>query len=261
MTLMQPPYVPPPALRRVKLASWSLFCPAGIGAAGLGDSGTGSVPGFKPRDWVADRKSLKLMGRAVQLGVAGVKAALDGAAGWDQAPASRRGIFVGATPQLGDPDDLSSALDVAMTSGEFDLQAFAEKGIGLIHPLWLVRGLSNNVIGFASAFHDLQGVNSNYCDGRRGGWNALVEGWAAVAEGRADVVVAGGADSYIGAEAILGGPCGEAAAFAVFAPAAEDEPSITLGDAPDVRALEATFGFMGAAASPVAWIRSAVRLP
>lgn len=257
---MTPPYTPS-SRRPVRVAAWSLFCPAGIGEAGLGSGQPGKVPGFKARAWVKDRKSLKLMGRSVQLGVAAVKAVLDGVPGWDDAPASRRGIFVGASPELGDPDDLSYALKAASPTGTFDLQKFAEKGIDLIHPLWLVRGLSNNVVGFASAFHDLQGVNANYCDGRRGGWNALTEGYAAVAEGRADIVVAGGADAFVGADSLLGVPCGEAAAFVAFVPADDAAADVTLGACPDLASVEGALGYLGAAAAPVAWIRQRAGTP
>jgi hypothetical protein len=256
MMPMTPPYTPSRTRRRVHLAAWSLFCPAGIGAAGLSGGAPGAVPGFKARSWIKDRKSLKLMGRSVQLGVAAVSAALSGVDGWEQIPPCRRAIFVGASPELGDPDDLSYALNAASEGGSFDLQAFAEKGIGLIHPLWLVRGLSNNVIGFASAFHDLQGVNANYCDGRRGGWNALTEGIEAVAEGRADIVVAGGADSFVGAEALVGVPCGEAAAFVVLRPAADDESEVFAGDPAALQGIEDELGYLGAAAAPVAWLRA-----
>jgi len=256
MTRMTPPYTPSPARRRVHLAAWSLFCPAGIGPEGLSGGGPGKVPGFRARSWIKDRKSLKLMGRSVQLGVAAVKAALDGVPEWEAVAPERRAIFVGASPQLGDPDDLSYALKAASPDGEFDLRAFAEKGIDLIHPLWLVRGLSNNVIGFASAFHNLQGVNANYCDGRLGGWNALTEGVEAIAEGRADLVVAGGADAFVGAEALLGVPCGEAAAFVVLRPAADDEPAIGLGNPVELRGIDDELGYLGAAAAPVAWIRA-----
>ena len=256
MNRMPAPYTPAHAPRPVQVAAWSLICPAGVGPDGLQGGAPGKVPGFRARSWIKDRKSLKLMGRSVQLGVAAVQAALDGVPDWQSVPPERRAIFVGASPQLGDPDDLSYALRAASPEGTFDLQAFAERGIDLIHPLWLVRGLSNNVIGFASAVHDLQGVNANYCDGRLGGWNALTEGWAAVREGRADLAVAGGADAFVGAEDLLGTACGEGAAFVVFRPAPEGEPGVELGDPAVLQGIEAQLGYIGAAAAPVAWVRA-----
>ena len=200
-------------IRPVTITGVGLLGPAGIGSDGLGDMGVGgSVPGFKARNYVADRKSLKLMTTAVQLGVSAIQLALDDDGDSASVPPERRGIFVGASPQTGDPDALRPALEASMGPEGFSMARFASDGFPLIHPLWLVRGLSNNIIGFAAAIHDLQGVNANYCDGVMGGLTALREGALAVAEGRADLVVAGGADAWSGASDLLGGTaCGDGA--------------------------------------------------
>ncbi len=240
--------------RSVCVSGVGLFCPAGIGADGLSRAPGGPVPGYKARNYVADRKSLKLMTSAVQLGVSAIQVALDDDGDWASVPPERRGIFVGASPQTGDPDDLRPALEASMGPSGFDMSLFAEEGYPLIHPLWLVRGLSNNIIGFSAAIHDLQGVNANYCDGVLGGWTALREGALAVAEGRADLVVAGGADAWAGAEHLLKGfPCGDGAGFVVLRP----------GDHDVMPLLDSCFGsepfdelgFLGAATGPVNFCR------
>ena len=253
--------------RVVGVVGIGLICPAGIGVEGASGGRPGEVPGFRARAYVPDRKSLKLMTRAVQLGMSAVRLAL--AEGpveddWQAFPPERRGMFVGASPQAGDPDDLRAALDAAWVDGDrFDLGRFATDGIPLIHPLWLVRGLSNNVLGFASANFDIQGVNMNYCDGEQGGWNALVEGALAVAEGRADVVLAGGADALVAAEPLLGGRrCGEGAAFVLFRALSERPagcPVIPLERA-ILSADEEDLGYLGAATWPVAYTRHLHRL-
>lgn len=247
-------------LRGVRISGVGLACAAGVAAAGVGPAGPGKVPGFKARLWV-DRKQLKLMTRAVQLGVATVRMALDAdaARGEAEVPPLRRGLYVGASPQPGDPDELRHALAAAEVDGAFDLQAFAARGYPLIHPLWLLRGLSNNVLGFSSATHDLQGVNANYCDGPEGGWTALSEGAAAIAEGRADLVVAGGADCLLGAEALFGGePCGEGAAFLVLRPDPEGRgPGLPARG--EVTGVRSELGHLGAAEGPVAVARQVLR--
>ena len=246
--------------RTVTVAGVGLLCPAGIGAEGASGGRPGSVPGFRPHAYVDDRKKLKLMGRAVQLGVAAVRLSLVDAPGWDAPPPERRGMFVGATPQAGDAEDLRPALEVACDAeGQFDIGRFATLGYPLIHPLWLVKGLSNNILGFASAIHDLQGVNMNYCDDDEGGWTAIVEGAYAVAEGRADLVVAGGADALTHAEPLFGGRrCGEGAAFIAMRPALPGEPALVLDRellSPD----EELLGYLGAATWPVALARHLLR--
>ena len=236
--------------RSVTITGVGLLCPGGIGSDGLGEAAGGIVPGFRARTHIADRKSLKLMTRAVQLGISAVQLALDDDGEWASVPPHRRGIYVGASPQSGDPDDLRYALEASMGPDGFDMSLYAERGYPLIHPLWLVRGLSNNIIGFAAAIHDLQGVNANYCDGPAGGWNALREGALAVAEGRADLVVAGGADAWSHAnDALPDVACGDGAGFVVLRPGTPDVCARMHPTAP--MESEGEVGFLGAATGPV----------
>lgn len=204
----------------VSVVAVGLLCPAGIGEQGASGGRPGEVPGFRARAYVDNRKNLKLMSRAVKLGVSGIRLALSGAGDWESIPPERRGMFVGSTPLGGEIGDLTPALELCSDEdGHVDLGKFAREGIDRIHPLWLVKGLSNNVLGFASATHNFQGANGNYCDGALSGANALREGWAAIAEGRADVVVAGAADSLVGLEALFpGDKASEGAAFFALVP-------------------------------------------
>lgn len=238
--------------RPVSLVAASLFCPAGTGVAGCGSAVGDRVPNFDAIAHGVPRKHLKTMTRAVQLGVAAVYAALEGWPTWRTVPPERRGLFVGASPQSGDPEDLAPAL--AAVGPDFDLRTFAEKGVPLIPPLWLVKGLSNNVLGYASAQFDVQGDNGNWCDGRLGGAVALCQAVHAVAEGRVDLAVAGGADALVGAEAVVGGRCGEGAAFVVLVAGEEGRARVT-ASLPSEDGAEEAFGELGAAAVPVGLVR------
>jgi 3-oxoacyl-[acyl-carrier-protein] synthase II len=64
-------------------------------------------------------------------------------------------------------------------------------------PCGSLKGLSNNVLGFATAVLDARGTNQNYCNSAAGGLQALGEAAWALVEGAADVIVAGGADSAV----------------------------------------------------------------
>lgn len=238
--------------RPVSLVAASLFCPAGIGVAGAVHTSAGPVPGFDPHQHGVPRKHLKTMTRAVQLGVAAVYAALEDWPTWRAIAPDRRGLYVGASPQSGDAEDMAPAL--AATGSPFTLAGFAERGVPLIPPLWLVKGLSNNILGYASAQFDFQGDNGNWCDGRQGGAVALGNAVHAVAEGRVDLAVAGGADALLGAEALVGGPCAEGAAFLVLVPGDVGKFRITAG-LPSVDGIETALGELGAAAVPVALAR------
>ena len=98
---------------------------------------------------------------------------------------------------------------------QFSLEQFAKECVKHIHPLWLVKGLSNNILGFSSAFWDCQGVNSNYCNGVLGGKIALEESIWALLEHRCDIAIVGAADDVRQAEIFLGEKGNESAAFLV----------------------------------------------
>lgn len=224
----------------VKPLSVGLFCPT-----------DGIVESFKPRSYIPDRKSIKLMTRPVQLGVAAASVALNGSKIWQDVAPERRGFFVGARPLVGDQNDIQDALLASFEGEEFSLSAYAEKGISRIHPLWLVRGLSNNILGFGSAFWNFQGINMNYCQGDQGGWNALVQGALAVHEKRADVVLSGGADSLVGAESIIGSDCSEGGAFILWG--RSDTPFKLVKS--DLEKWATGLGKLGAAKWPIALAR------
>jgi hypothetical protein len=232
-------------MRTVHLIGMSVFEP---------DAG-GGVPGFDPAAHGVPRKHLKTMTRAVQLGVAAVHDALQAVPGWADVAAPRRGLYVGGSPQSGDADDLAPAL--AALGDDTRLSAFAERAVPLIPPLWLVKGLSNNILGYASAQFDFQGDNGNWCDGPRSGSVALCNAILAISEGRVDLAVAGGADCLRGAEPLLGGPCAEGAAFFVLAAEGLGGPAVAIAEASlpeDPPACDE--GHLGAAAAPIALARA-----
>ena len=232
---------------KIKITAISVFSPAGKNTVTEGENLTGRVPNFKARKLVPDRKSLKLMTQAVRLGVACIADVVSKVPYWDSIPPERRGIYVGASPQVGRHDDLTDAINVSYEAGTFSLPDFGEKGIDLIHPLWLVRGLSNNVLGFSSAYHDIQGHNMSYCMGEEGGLNAIKEGINALLDGRVDIVVAGASDDLVDASEIMGIPCSEGAAFFVF-----ERGDSEFNISEDTEKYAEAFGGLGAAKWPVA---------
>ncbi len=163
------------------------------------------ITGFRGQDWVDNRKNLRLMTPAVQYGLAAVRKAAD-AAGLAPGvlPPDRLGMFVGAGTAFGDGRELLPALQKGIGEEGFDVRRFATEGVPLINPLWLLKGLSNNVLGFATASLDAQGINQNYCTSGAGGLQAIGEAAWALTEGRADAIVAGGADSAMNPEHYTG---------------------------------------------------------
>jgi 3-oxoacyl-[acyl-carrier-protein] synthase II len=165
-----------------------------------------TVPDFDPKAWVENRKNLRLMTPAVLYGLAAVKLALqDAALPPGSVDPERLGLFVGAGTAFGELGDLVPAVERGRgADGGWDPVRFAQEGMPIVNPLWLLKGLSNNVLGYASAQHDARGINQNYCNTGVGALQALGEAAWALAEGRADVLVAGGADSAVNPEHFTG---------------------------------------------------------
>ena len=165
----------------------------------------GQVEGFKPALYVDNRKNLKLMSQAVRLGVAAAHLAMEdaGLAAGDVEPV-RFAIFVGAPHAYGESKDLVPALEVSTRGGELDLVAFGRDGLPNVNPLWLLKGLSNNVLGFTSLRYKAMGPNANLSAHAAGGLQAVVAGHAAIRSGRADVALCGGYDSLVCLEALTG---------------------------------------------------------
>ncbi len=163
------------------------------------------VSDFKPGRYVKPRKNLKVMTRAVRLGVAAAHLAMEdaGLSEGDVEPV-RFAIYVGAPHAYGESRDLVPALERATEGGELDMQAFGRDGLPLVNPLWLLKGLSNNVLGFSSQRYRAMGPNANFSGQAAGALQALVAGLAAIRAGRADVALCGGYDSLLCLEALTG---------------------------------------------------------
>ena len=163
------------------------------------------IQGFNGRDWVENRKNLKLMTPAVQFGMAAAKLAVQSAGLTLGATTPERfGMFVGAGTAFGDLGDLVPALGKATDADGFDMVRFARDGMPVVNPLWLLKGLSNNVLGYASAVLDAQGINQNYCNSGVGALQAVGEAAWALAEDRADIIIAGASDSAVNPEHFAG---------------------------------------------------------
>lgn len=163
------------------------------------------IKGFQGKDWVENRKNLKLMTPAVQYGLASIKLAVQSAALPPNAAASDRlGMFVGAGTAFGEMADLVPAITKAIDGDRFDSHTFATQGMPIVNPLWLLKGLSNNVLGYASALLDAQGINQNYCNSGVGALQAVGEAAWALAEDRADTILAGAADAAVNPEHLTG---------------------------------------------------------
>jgi 3-oxoacyl-[acyl-carrier-protein] synthase II len=155
------------------------------------------VTGFNARDHV-DGKSLRLMAPAVAFGVAAAQLAMtDSGLPADAVDPTRLGAFVGSRGHSSDRQDLLAAVRRASESGEFRMDVYGSVGLPLVHPMWLLKGLANNVLYFVSLKFNAQGMNNNISMSGVGGTMAIGEAYQAVQRGYLDAAVAGGYDSSL----------------------------------------------------------------
>jgi 3-oxoacyl-[acyl-carrier-protein] synthase II len=153
------------------------------------------VTGFSPRAHI-DAKSLRLMAPAVAFGVAGAQLAMtDSTFALGSLAPDRFGVFMGSRGHSSDRQDLMTAVRRASQDGSFSLAAFGTAGLPLVHPMWLLKGLANNVLYFVSLKYNAQGMNNNISMGGVGATMAIGEAFQAIQRGYLDAAIAGGYDS------------------------------------------------------------------
>jgi 3-oxoacyl-[acyl-carrier-protein] synthase II len=153
------------------------------------------VGGFSARDHI-DQKSLRLMAPAVTFGVAAAQmAAADSGLAMETVDPIRLGAFVGSRGHSSDRHDLLPAVQQATDAGVFSLAKFGTEGLPLVHPMWLLKGLANNVLYFLSLKYNAQGMNNNISMGGVAATMAIGEAFHTIQRGYLDVALAGGYDS------------------------------------------------------------------
>lgn len=162
------------------------------------------VPGWRPATHLPDRKAIKLMSRPVQIGVAAALQAWG--ATDDGVPPERRAIYVGAGQNFDEEWTFREPIAQSVVEDpepRFDLRRFATDGQAVLNPLWLVKGLSNNVLALAALYLDIQGPTDNFGAGAAGTLMAVAQAAQAILDGETDRALAGGADTLVTVEDML----------------------------------------------------------
>jgi 3-oxoacyl-[acyl-carrier-protein] synthase-1 len=166
------------------------------------------IAGVEARDLVADRKLLKVISRQDAVGLnaaeqaiahAGLAAHREALA--DPAPFNdRTGVFVGspATKYRQQHDYLP-----ALAAAGGDARAFAASAMEVVHPMWLLRTLPNNVLAYVGIGHGFKGANENVTGHGVSGTQALAEACRYLREGVIDRAVVVGYDSVAEPEALV----------------------------------------------------------
>src|SRR5437660_1902725 len=172
------------------------------GAAELPVRIAGELPGFDAKKILSgkeERKSLKMMARTVQMGVACAKLAFADA-GVDRAKldSTRFGVGVGASLIPTDLDDLAtaSALCASGPAG-VDLRKWGAEGVREVQPLWMLKYLPHMVACHVSILLDAQGPNNSITETDVAGILALGEAARIIGRDDADFFLVGASDSKV----------------------------------------------------------------
>jgi len=162
----------------------------------------GEVRPFDARYYVekSQRKSLLIMARTIQLGVAASKLALDDS-GVDKTKLDpkRFGVEFGAGLIATELDELADAalLSANCLPGQVDLERWGSASMEAIPPKWMLKYLPNMPACHVSIFHDAQGPNNSITENDVAGLLAMGEAFRILARDQADFFIAGGAESRI----------------------------------------------------------------
>jgi 3-oxoacyl-[acyl-carrier-protein] synthase II len=213
--------------RRVVITGLGLICPLGTGTdpfwaalaarhggvrkieafqvAGLPNDIGGEVPAFDPKALAIPKhrkalaKSMRVMARDIQLAVSAAEMAISDAGLADGGvDPTRIGVDLGAGLISSELDELAPAIALATKpTGTFDYHEYGRAGIPEIPPLWLLKYLPNMPACHISILCDCQGPSNSITEAEAASNIAIGEACRIIGRDRADVMIAGGADSKI----------------------------------------------------------------
>ncbi len=171
-------------------------------AASLSTRFGGEILAFEAKQFIAkeNRKSLRVMARAIQLAVAGAQLALDDAkVDKDKLDSTRFGVEFGAGQLPTELQELGPASQVSVNGqlDRVDLQRWGEQGLPAIPPLWMLKYLPNMLACHVSILHNAQGPNNSITESDAAGLLALGEAVRILRRDQADFFLVGGADSKV----------------------------------------------------------------
>ena len=153
---------------------------------------------FDPKLYVRPRKSLKVMARDTQFGVAAADLACQHAG---LAPGKldpdRMGVVFGADSIATEVSESINCYRRCMVEGEFDFNLFGSKGILETYPLLFLKILPNMIASHIAIAQDARGPNNTIHQGDVSSLLAIGEAVRAIERGVADVMIAGGSSSHI----------------------------------------------------------------
>lgn len=162
------------------------------------------VKGFDGKNYIQPRKSLKVMCREVQMGVAAAALAMNDAhLSEGVVDPDRFGVVFGGEMHYGELGELADVYRQCMVDGDVDVRLWGERAMTDIFPLWMLKYLPNMPACHIGIAHDARGPSNTIVLGEVSGLMALIESAEVIRRGRADVMIAGGTGSRLNITPLL----------------------------------------------------------
>lgn len=144
------------------------------------------------------RRSIKLMCRDIQLGVASALMALtDSQLDLEKIDHDRMGVEFGANLMLSEPETLAPpAVAMRDVTGEIEFEGWGAAGYGKMEPLWLLRYLPNMPACHISIASDARGPSNSLTLDEASGNVVIGEAVRIMQRGAADIMITGATGSY-----------------------------------------------------------------
>ncbi|MFN0022183.1 MAG: beta-ketoacyl-[acyl-carrier-protein] synthase family protein [Pirellulaceae bacterium] len=163
---------------------------------------TGAIEDFGPLEKVMGRnikKSLKMMCREIQMGVAVAQLAITHS-GLPLADVDRDriGVLYGSDYMMTLPHDFADGIRSCLDErGEFDFTKWGDRFKSAIDPLWLLKYLPNLPAAHLAIFNDLHGPNNSLTVREASSNMAVSEAYQTISRGHADAMIAGATGTRI----------------------------------------------------------------
>jgi 3-oxoacyl-[acyl-carrier-protein] synthase II len=165
---------------------------------GLPSAFGAEVRDFNPADYLRDKKFVKVMSRAIQLGVSSSNLAVkDSGIQPGMMDPYRFGVVYGAGRMTCHPSELAAAVEVCRSEGGIDVSKWGPEALNEVAPLWLLRQMPNMPASHVSIDHNACGPNNTITCRDASALLALSEAVRVIEADRADCMIVGACSSNI----------------------------------------------------------------
>ena len=166
---------------------------------------TGLVREFNPKQYIKDKKSIRMMNRQVVLGLCSATLAIRDAQldeNYLVADEDNHGVIFGAATSQGVVAAKDPFLDCLNDDLSINYYKLGAESYRIFPPLWILPRLPNTTAGQISIQNSLKGVNYSVVNGSSSGMVAIGEAFESIQDSRSTLIVCGASELDPGADYI-----------------------------------------------------------